>query len=167
LQGRRPSKEHLQHGRPQTNAGIPTALEAILESPRIRKCGVGIAGDVSKLALDFDCHVQGVVDIAAEMNRRVLPSGSEVVELTGFSLAEACERLLGHSLPKPPNTRCSNWETFPLTTEQQRYAALDAFASLQCGMRVLSLPPRRSKILHERTGYGEGLEGLSQIDLAQ
>lgn len=41
------------------------------------------------------------------------------------------ERLLARSLDKGQGLRCSDWERYPLTAEQRKYAALDVFASLR------------------------------------
>jgi hypothetical protein len=38
--------------------------------------------------------------------------------------------MLSAELRKDPGLRTSNWETWPLSLEQQQYAALDAYASL-------------------------------------
>lgn len=123
-------------------AGVPPALREVLESARIAKAGVGISGDADKLALDHGVHLQGPLDIAAELNGRVQPHGCELVERTAFTLAEAAVRLLRVTLPKPPRLRCSNWEAVPLSGEQRRYAALDALASLRCAQAALRLPVR-------------------------
>ena len=39
--------------------------------------------------------------------------------------------MLGKTLPKDASLRLSDWELLPLSPEQQRYAATDAYASLR------------------------------------
>jgi werner syndrome-like exonuclease len=121
-------------------AGITTKLKRLLESSSIVKFGVGIKGDMHKLHLDYDVQLAGVLDINEEANRRVQPNGICVQGYTSFTLADHCERLLGRRLLKPTNIRCSNWEQFPLSCEQQQYAALDAYASFLVGQAMVSLP---------------------------
>ena len=119
---------------------MPEALKRLLESSHVLKCGVGINGDMHKLALDFGVQLDGVCDINAEANRRVQPHGVQLIERTSFTLAEQCERLLGRRLPKPAGLRCGNWEQVPLSAEQQHYAAVDAYASYVCACAVLQRP---------------------------
>ena len=114
-------------------------LKAILESD-VCKCGVGINGDLHKLRLDFGVHLRAVLDVNVETNRRCQPGNTTLVEHTSFTLSEHCERLLGRALPKPQSLRCGNWEQFPLSAEQQFYAAMDAYASLLVGQAVVRLP---------------------------
>lgn len=121
-------------------AGVPPALKRLLEEPSIVKCGVGINGDLHKLALDHGIHLRGLLDVNVECNRRVQPNGVALTEWTSFTLAEHCARLLHRSVAKPQSLRCSNWEVLPLTSEQQRYAALDAYASLLVADAVEKMP---------------------------
>merc|ERR1712008_3010 len=48
------------------------------------------------------------------------------------SLSDLCVELLGHHVPKPADIRCGNWEAVPLSDEQLRYAATDAWSGLRC-----------------------------------
>lgn len=45
-------------------------------------------------------------------------------------------KVLQRTLPKPDRLRCGNWEAPRLSTDQQRYAALDAYASLAVYSRL-------------------------------
>lgn len=119
---------------------MPVALKELLQNPDVLKCGVGINGDMHKLALDFGVQLDGICDINAEANRRVQPQGVHLIERTSFTLAEQCERLVRRRLPKPSGLRCGNWEAVPLSAEQQHYAAVDAYASYLCGRAVLLRP---------------------------
>jgi ATP-dependent Lhr-like helicase len=73
--------------------------------------------------------IDGVVDTMIE-SRRV--RGKDA--LGGHSLAMVCERELGATLNKGPQT--SNWSRRPLDAEQLRYAALDAEALLGVYVRL-------------------------------
>lgn len=52
------------------------------------------------------------------------------------------EEVLNLQLPKPQGVRCGNWEARPLSPDQQRYAALDVFASLLLHHELQELPPQ-------------------------
>lgn len=47
---------------------------------------------------------------------------------TKYSLDALSERYTGHKLPKTRGTQTSNWEVFPLSLSQIKYAAMDAWA---------------------------------------
>ena len=52
---------------------------------------------------------------------------TRLMRVSGAGLAAA---VLQASIDKPQALRTSNWEAWPLSLEQQRYAATDALASL-------------------------------------
>ncbi len=41
------------------------------------------------------------------------------------------ERLMQRTLEKAQGLRCSDWEAYPLSAQQRKYAAADVFASLR------------------------------------
>ncbi|CEP19718.1 hypothetical protein [Parasitella parasitica] len=49
-------------------------------------------------------------------------------------------------LPKTPTIRCGNWEAVNLSGEQQKYAALDAWVSLEIYNRAKNLPRVNQKV---------------------
>jgi len=57
------------------------------------------------------------------------------------SLASLCDELLDRELPKPKEVRCSNWEAAPLSEEQLRYAATDAWAGFLCFRNIFARDP--------------------------
>lgn len=97
-----PAGSRVQH---VNHAGFPDALRSVLESPCIKKAGIGIRNDCEKLWLDKRCKLANTLDINTELNCRQQPSGCQLAEYTTFTLAEACERLLGKGLPKPQTLR--------------------------------------------------------------
>ena len=55
---------------------------------------------------------------------------SEVATWMDRGYAGLAAAVLSAEVDKDQGLRTSNWETWPLSFEQQHYAALDAFASL-------------------------------------
>jgi ribonuclease D len=55
-------------------------------------------------------------------------------------LAGLVEEVLALELPKPQAVRLGDWERRPLTLEQQRYAAMDAYACLLLHWELQALP---------------------------
>ena len=50
---------------------------------------------------------------------------------TVLCCAALASEVLGKALPKDPELRLGDWETLPLSPQQQSYAAADAYASLR------------------------------------
>lgn len=122
-------------------AGPTPSLIALLESPDIRKAGVGISGDKNKLERDLGCVVGSVVCLNEEANRRQMGTkGTLSYEYVIWRLCELTEKLLKRSLAKENDVRCCNWELLPLPNEQQCYAASDAFASLLVWQALMQCP---------------------------
>jgi hypothetical protein len=113
-------------------SGIPPRLQRLLTLPTVLKTGVGIQGDACKLASDYGVSLAGIVDLGTlEDEKAQGRNGGVSFRGTHWSLATLARRVLHGHLPKPGNVRCSNWEAYPLTMEQQMYAATDAWVSLR------------------------------------
>ncbi|CAL5223984.1 g6596 [Coccomyxa viridis] len=120
-------------------SGITPSLSRILCSPDIRKAGVGIHGDAQKLMRDFGLHSEGLVDLSEEANLRLChPTSGRLPEK--WSLARLAECTLRRSIEKDQTLRTGNWQIWPLSAEQQQYAALDAYASLLIYKHLMALP---------------------------
>lgn len=123
---------------------LPKSLSTLLSSPRVYKVGCGVAEDASKLLEDYGLNCSPTLEIgdaAVRLQRSAseggvegggpglsfpaLPEG-EVVRPGLKSLALAC----GYELSKPKKVTRSNWESPRLTPQQQKYAALDAYAGV-------------------------------------
>lgn len=129
---------------------LPPSLGTLLASPRVYKVGVGVAEDASKLLEDYGLSCSPTLEIgdtavrlqkgsggdrgasgstagggAAPLTFPALPAG-EVVRPGLRNLALAC----GYELAKPKKVTRSNWENKRLTPQQQKYAALDAYAGV-------------------------------------
>jgi hypothetical protein len=107
-----------------TSIGMPECLINILTNKEMYKVGVNIKGDMMKLERDFSClrnNIRSVCDLRHISLAAGIPPAS--------SLAGMVEKQIKKILPKPNDTRCSNWEIIPLTSQQIMYAALDGYAS--------------------------------------
>jgi len=121
-------------------------LTSLLVRPDVLKVGVGAEGDAHKLERDYlmrkvtegndGAAVQGIatrIRGVLELNQlanRLLTARPDARPKS--SLSDLCVELLGHHVPKPPDIRCGNWEAAPLSEEQLRYAATDAWSGLRC-----------------------------------
>ncbi|KAH8054571.1 hypothetical protein JL721_10455 [Aureococcus anophagefferens] len=130
---------------------IPDRLHALLCDPQAVKVGVGCGNDALKLQNDYPgCAVSPVVDCRDLAGPLGLSCGGSLAALAAAALRCA--------LPKPPATRCGNWEQYPLSAQQREYAALDAYA----GFRLLraeravrrAVAPRRDE--QAAAGRGRG-----------
>ena len=50
----------------------------------------------------------------------------------------SCQNLK-QNIPKDTNVRCSDWENFPLSSTQENYAAIDAYAGYAIYMKLTEL----------------------------
>lgn len=117
---------HLKPNKKSPSGNMPSALRTLLTISGIHFVGVHIKGDLKLLrdAYDVDIPNNKVHDIRVTATERK-------VKFDGGSLQAMTEQFLGKHLPKPALTRLSDWER-QLTSDQIRYACLDAYASILC-----------------------------------
>ncbi|XP_032877925.1 Werner syndrome ATP-dependent helicase isoform X3 [Amblyraja radiata] len=119
-------------------SGFPSGLKRLLEDEAIKKVGVGIEGDHWKLMRDYDIKLKGFVELSEVANKKF--NYAEKWSLNGL-----VKHLYGKQLWKDTAVRCSDWDTFPLSNEQQQYAAVDAYAGLLIYQKLSSLDLNRGK----------------------
>lgn len=105
------------------HSGFPQNLKSLLGDPRSLKVGVGIAGDARKVSNDHNVSVVSLEDLSRLANVKL---GGEP---KSWGLASLTEKLTCKQVPKPSKIRLGNWEANPLSREQLKYAATDAFVS--------------------------------------
>ncbi|XP_067850514.1 bifunctional 3'-5' exonuclease/ATP-dependent helicase WRN isoform X2 [Heptranchias perlo] len=113
-------------------SGFPSGLKRLLEDEAIKKVGVGINGDQWILMRDYDIKLKSFVELTDVANQKLKCAEK-------WSLNGLVKHICGKQLWKDASVRCSDWDTFPLSDEQQRYAATDAYAGLLIYQKLNSL----------------------------
>lgn len=108
--------------------GLPKELSEILSNPEITKVGVAIKDDIAGLRKLTDFNPASFVEIQEKVKD---------FEIENFGLKKLSGLLLGFRISKAQQT--SNWEAEKLTEAQIRYAATDAWVSLEIYNRLLEL----------------------------
>lgn len=111
----------------------------LLQNPRIRKVGRMVSSDLKQLQTSVNSSLPfvGALDLANYAKQR------HVISNARCSLADLCAAVLGKRLNKNVSERTSAaWEHLSLTSEQQHYAAIDAYVPLLLyhKLSTLSIP---------------------------
>lgn len=107
--------------------GFREELIKLFEDPSIRKVGVSIHDDISRLRLLSDFTPQNFLE---------LQELSSEFGIESNSLRKLVAIILGYRISK--SHQLSNWEAEKLTEGQMVYAATDAWASLEIYKRLLN-----------------------------
>ncbi|KAJ7122503.1 ribonuclease H-like domain-containing protein [Mycena crocata] len=110
---------------------FPAELRRILLDPAIIKAGVGMGSDIPVLWRDLGTDVNSFVDCGL-MARLALTEQYQDTGFTWLSMKSAVQDVLGLTISK--DMQRSNWKgdvNGELSTEQKKYAAIDAHASLR------------------------------------
>jgi hypothetical protein len=124
---------------------FPRKLEEILLNKNITKLGRGVAGDLGKF------KYFGITGCTGQQEIGTLCKDKDLVTNGHSSLSNLCGEVLGLYLPKVPQIRCGNWEASLLSEEQKKYAALDAWVSLEMYNKCKSLPTVNVKVYESTT----------------
>lgn len=108
--------------------GLPNELAEILSDSEITKVGVAIKDDIASLRKLTEFKPSGFVEIQEKVKD---------FEIENFGLKKLSGLLLGFRISKAQQT--SNWEAEKLSEGQIRYAATDAWVSLEIYNRLLEL----------------------------
>lgn len=107
---------------------LPASLLLFLNHPRVQLHGVNIKNDLRKLERDFpnvksDPLVEKCLDLGVWYN--------DVFNLSGrWSMERLVLQTLKLRIDKNRNVRMSKWHIFPLSENQQKYAAIDVYVSI-------------------------------------
>ena len=96
--------------------GLPPELLAVLSDPRIVKVGAAVRDDIIGLQRYADFQAEGFIDLQ-EMAQEYGIMEKSVKKLAAI--------VLGKRVSKSQQT--TNWEAYPLSEAQARYAATDAY----------------------------------------
>lgn len=108
--------------------GLPKEISDILANPGITKVGVAIKDDLKALRSLTNFRPAGFVEIQEKVKD---------FEIENFGLKKLSGLLLGFRISKAQQT--SNWEAEQLSEAQIKYAATDAWVSLEIYNRLLEL----------------------------
>lgn len=101
--------------------GFPLALRSFLENPEIIKVGLSVHDDFSVMRrVVDDLDPQGFIDLQEYV---------KYFHINDISLQKIYAIIYGEKISK--NQRLTNWEAETLTEQQQKYAAIDAWACLR------------------------------------
>ncbi|KAL9616065.1 MAG: hypothetical protein Q9160_009025 [Pyrenula sp. 1 TL-2023] len=107
---------------------IAPMLRSILENKQVRKVGVNIKADCTRLATTYQVDMAGLFELSHLHQQLSCQSNSrKVISRRVVSLDKQATEHLGLPIAKG-SERCSNWHR-PLTLGQIFYAANDAYAS--------------------------------------
>ncbi len=107
---------------------LDKAILKILESGKITKVGLSVAGDIRELETLRRFRPKGFVDL----QKLVLEHG-----ITDQSLIKIAAITLGGKISKAQ--RLSNWEAVTLTPAQKLYAATDAWVCLEIHKKLTNV----------------------------
>lgn len=110
---------------------IPGSLQQFLSDQSFTFVGVGIEGDVERLAEEKDLSVYNAVDI-----RELAVEKMGQNEMRQKGLAALAKEVMGVEVHKPSRVRMSRWDQLHLTMDQIKYACIDAFLSFEIGRRL-------------------------------
>ncbi|KZT50052.1 ribonuclease H-like protein [Calocera cornea HHB12733] len=115
---------------------LPNSLRNTFESPGTLKAAVGISNDIARLWQEFKLVINNLVDIST-LAKTVDPETWTVSIARNEALGARmlCAVYLKRPLIKDPSVRTGNWEAWPLSPEQLRYA----FDDVICASDLLSL----------------------------
>ncbi|KAL5565531.1 hypothetical protein UlMin_028695 [Ulmus minor] len=111
---------------------IPQSLSDFLGNSNYRFVGVGIRGDVDKLASDWGLSVRNPVDV-----RDLAASAYRDPSLRNTSLKNLARIVLRFQIQKPKRITMGRWDKQRLDTDQVKYACVDAFVSFELGKRLV------------------------------
>lgn len=100
--------------------GFPKSLESFIFNPNISKIGLSLRDDFNGLAKSMRIGAKGFIDV------QDIAKNYGILEL---SLQKIFAILFEKKISK--SQRLTNWEREELTEEQKKYAATDAWATLQ------------------------------------
>eukprot|EP00929_Paragymnodinium_shiwhaense_P014221 TRINITY_DN122110_c0_g1_i1.p1 TRINITY_DN122110_c0_g1~~TRINITY_DN122110_c0_g1_i1.p1 ORF type:complete len:371 (+),score=40.77 TRINITY_DN122110_c0_g1_i1:105-1217(+) len=127
---------------------FPACLLQLLEDDSEIKAGMGLTQDAQRLAQEYRCGLvlRGLLNLKLFQRLQDKPIRGDLV---GGGLSGAGSKLLGKPVPKSKKVTMSNWNQRPLSSEQIRYAACDAYLSGEVA-RILAVDdPVQQSLLSE------------------
>lgn len=130
---------------------FPEKLADAIGSEEIVKVGKNIAGDFTRLNGHFSIKVP---EVTGKLDIGTICYQKGIIIRSGLRLDQICGLVLSRYLPKIPIIRCGNWGAPVLTNEQIKYAAIDAWISLEILNAVVSLPTVNQAVINGKVNTG-------------
>lgn len=110
-------------------------VQHLLESENVIKLGRAVKNDFKHLDNDFNISCRGDLDVLGLSVKKGAVAGRK-----NFSLDFLVNSVFGYRMDKYNDIRLSNWDSHQLTDRQIKYAALDAWVSLELYNTLKDLP---------------------------
>jgi len=111
----------------ETRSAYAAALDFVLTSPSFFKVGVGILDDCKKLLDDWSLDVKYRVEVNEVCSRCFASMKFNSAPSFHSGLKNLAKSVLNLEISKPKKVTMSNWERYPLTVAQIKYASQDAW----------------------------------------
>ncbi|KAG1904896.1 uncharacterized protein F5891DRAFT_717553 [Suillus fuscotomentosus] len=144
---------------------LPSSLLVVLRLKRVRKIGVQVKADLTRLYKDcgFNADSTNEQPFIGALELGSMAKDRNVTDHMRVSLADLTALVLHRNLPKDASIRVSTkWDDPVLSPEQEKYAALDVYAASaifesfsaipSCGPVTLSMPVSTQVQLMSRNG---------------
>ena len=105
--------------------GVPLALKSFLENDSVLKIGAGLLDDMRRIRQITPFKPEGFLDLQKYV---------EAFRIESKGLKKMVAIVLGYKISK--SQQMSNWESEILTSQQQKYAATDAWVCLEIYNRL-------------------------------
>lgn len=120
---------------------LPTSLLVLLRSQRVRKVGVHIKADLTRLYKDCGFLNSHELPFVGAVELGQMAKERNVTDSTKVSLSDLAAAVLKRNLSKDLSIRLSTeWDSPSLSEAHQVYAALDAYASWSIFDAFISIP---------------------------
>ena len=115
---------------------FPPMLKYLIEHENFIKVGVNVEGDVMKLCRNFGIVGEKAMRSCVNLG----PLANSVLDKSdNWSMATLCKYLFEKEVAKGAKVRMSRWDRHPLSPGQLKYAALDAYLSLEIYQNLIEL----------------------------
>ncbi|KAI3874074.1 hypothetical protein MKW92_005828 [Papaver armeniacum] len=115
---------------------IPNSLRNLLSDRSITFVGVGITQDIARLDRDYGLKCWAGNELGALSDRFY---GRATHLNGGAEFASTMHKLFEHPVEKPVNVARSDWSKNILSTEQIKYATIDAYVYFECGNHLCQI----------------------------
>lgn len=126
----KPKKQVAQYTQDDGCLKLPSSLLVVLCSKRIRKIGVQVKGDLTRLYNDCGFSNSDELPFAGALELGPMAKDRNITDRARVSLSDLTGLVLQQHLPKDESVRVSmRWDDPELSSEQETYAALDVYAA--------------------------------------